>query len=110
MAGKELKLYMAQRFTAMIMVPFIIVHLGVIIYASRDGLSAAEILSRTKGSLGWMLFYGSFVVAATIHGTIGLRNIAAEMLAWRGRSLDLAMVLAGVALLVLGLRAVAALT
>jgi len=110
MKNKELKLYMAQRLTAMFMVPFILVHLGVIIYASRNGISAAEILGRTKGSIGWMLFYGVFVVAASIHGTIGIRNIASEMFAWRGRSLEAVMALVIVFLIAVGLRAVGAVT
>jgi len=110
MKNKDLKLYMAQRLTAMFMVPFILVHLGVIIYASRNGVSAAEILGRTKGSIGWMLFYGLFVVAASIHGTIGIRNIVSEMFAWRGLKLEIAMVLVVVLLIAVGLRAVGAVT
>ena len=110
MANKEIKLYMMQRITAMFMVPFILIHLGLIIYATRDGVSAAEILSRTKGSIGWMLFYGLFVVAAAIHGTIGIRNIASEMFSWRGRSLDFVMAAVIIALMAIGLRAVGAVT
>ena len=37
----------------------------------RDSLSAAEILGRTRGSIGWAAFYGLFVVAAALHGAIG---------------------------------------
>ncbi len=110
MANKEIKLYMMQRITAMFMVPFILIHLGLIIYATRDGVSAAEILSRTKGSIGWMLFYGLFVAAAAIHGTIGIRNIVSEMFSWRGRSLDFAMAVVIVVLMTMGLRAVGAVT
>ena len=110
MANKELKLYMAQRITAMFMVPFILIHLGIIIYATRGGISAAEILGRTKGSVGWMLFYGLFVVAASIHGTIGIRNIVSEMFSWRGRSLELAMIVVSAGLIAIGLRAVGAVT
>jgi len=101
---------MAQRLSAIFMVPFILVHLGVIIYASRNGISAAEILGRTKGSIGWMLFYGVFVVAASIHGTIGIRNIASEIFSWRGRSLETVMALVIVLLIAVGLRAVGAVT
>ena len=72
--------------------------------------SAAEILARTRGSLGWGLFYGLFVLAAAVHGPIGLRTIVSEMTPWRGRSLDLAAVLFTLLLLGLGLRAVAAVT
>ncbi len=110
MANKELKLYMMQRLTAMFMVPFILIHLGIIIYATRDGISAAEILGRTRGSIGWMLFYGLFVIAAAIHGTIGIRNIVSEVFSWRGRSLEFVMGLLVVLLLAIGLRAVGAVT
>ncbi len=110
MKNKELKLYMTQRLSAIFMVPFILLHLGVIIYASRNGVSAAEILGRTKGSIGWMLFYGLFVVAASIHGTIGIRNIISEMFSWRGLKLEIAMVLVVVLLVAVGLRAVGAVT
>lgn len=110
MVKTELRLYMTQRVSAMFMVPFILVHLGIIIYASRDGISAAEILSRTKGSIGWMLFYGLFVVAAAVHGTIGIRNIVAEMFSWRGRSLEIVMGLVIVVLVAIGWRAIGAIT
>ena len=45
----DLKLYMAQRISAMIMGPLVLGHLAVMIYAIQGGLSSAEILSRTKG-------------------------------------------------------------
>ncbi len=106
----ELRLYMAQRLTAMFMVPFILIHLAIIIYATRDGISAAEILGRTKGSIGWMLFYGLFVIAASIHGTIGIRNIVIEIFSWRGRSLEITMGAVLVLLIAIGLRAVGAVT
>jgi fumarate reductase subunit C len=85
---------------------FVVVHLATIILAARGGLSAAEILGRTRGSLGWLLFYGGFVVAVAIHAPIGLRSIVREMTAWRGRSLDAAAVLAAFLLLMLGWRAI----
>ena len=45
------RLYLLQRLTAALMVPLIAAHIVTIIYATRHGLSAAEILSRTRGSL-----------------------------------------------------------
>ncbi len=104
----ETRLYLLQRFSAMVLAPLILVHLGLIVYAVRGGLGAAEILSRTQGSLAWALFYGIFVLAAALHAPIGLRNVLGEWTAWRGRSLDWAMVAFGCLLLGLGLRAVAA--
>src|SRR3546814_7270871 len=74
----ELWLYVAQRLSAMVLAPLVLVHLGTIIYAIQDGLTAAEIFSRTQGSLFWAVLYGLFVIAAAVHGAIGLRTIARE--------------------------------
>ncbi len=104
-----LRLYLAQRISAMLMVPFVIVHLIAMIYAIQGGLSAAEILGRTQGSAFWFAFYGLFVVAAAVHGAIGLRVIAAEWLRL-ARGLDLLMWAAGALFLGLGARAVLAVT
>ncbi len=94
----------------MILAPLILVHLAVILVAVSGGLSAAEILSRTQGSITWALFYGVFVIAAAIHAPIGLRTVIGEMTPWRGRGLDGAAILFGIVLLALGLRAVWAVT
>lgn len=106
------RLYLLQRLTALLMVPLIIGHLAVIYYATRNGLSAADILARTRGSIGWGLNYTVFVVAAAMHGAIGLRGVLREWgPGWIGKSerrLELAMWVFGVALALLGLRAVAA--
>jgi fumarate reductase subunit C len=103
-----LRLYVWQRLTATLMVPLIVVHLIVIIYATNRGLSAAEILGRTRGSIAWGLFYSLFVVAASIHGAIGVRGVAREWFGWRETALDRLMWIFGVVLIVLGLRAVVA--
>ena len=105
-----LRLYMAQRITALLMAPFVLVHLGVMIYAIQGGLSAAEILGRTQGSALWFLFYGGFVVAVSIHGAIGLRVIAFEWGGLKGRALEALMWVAGFGLFGLGARAVWAVT
>ena len=102
------RLYVWQRLMATLMVPLIVVHLIVIIYATNRGLSAAEILGRTRGSIVWGLYYGTFVVAAAIHGAIGVRGVAREWLGWREKALDRLMWIFGGLLLILGLRAVAA--
>ncbi len=102
------RLYLLQRASAMVLAPLVLIHLAVILLAVQDGLSAAEILGRTQGSVLWGGFYGLFVVAAAVHGPIGLRTVIREMTPWRGRALDLTMVLFGLLLLGLGLRAVAA--
>ena len=103
------RLYLWQRGTAALMAPLVLVHLAVIFYATRQGLSAADILGRTRGSVAWMLFYGVFVLAAAIHASIGLRTIFIEWLAMRGRAADIAAVLIGLVLATLGFRAIIAL-
>ena len=108
----NLRLYILQRLTAALMVPLILGHLIVIFYATRKGLSAADILGRTRGSFWWALYYGVFVLAAALHGAIGVRSVASEWsprpLRRNPRALDFLMWAFGVALALLGLRAVAA--
>lgn len=95
-----------QRVSAMVLVLCVVVHLGGIIYAVRGGLTAAEILGRTRGNWGFGAFYTVFVVACAIHAPIGVANIVAETTGGRGpSSLVIASVL-GLAILAMGLRAV----
>jgi fumarate reductase subunit C len=101
-------LWVAQRATAVVLALFVVVHLFTIIYAVRGGLTAGEILARTRGSLMWGAFYSAFVIAAAIHGAIGLRTIAAEWLGFRGDAAEVAMTAIGLALTILGLRGVVA--
>jgi fumarate reductase subunit C len=105
-AGTETRLWIAQRASAGVLALCVVVHLIVIIYAMRGGLSAAEILGRTRGNAGWLAFYALFVLAAAVHVPIGLRAICSEWLGWRGRSLSVGVHLLAVVLAVLGLRAV----
>ncbi|MSP87487.1 MAG: succinate dehydrogenase [Alphaproteobacteria bacterium] len=100
------RLWLAQRASAAMLALCVAVHLATMIYAVQGGLSAAEILGRTRGSITWLAFYGLFVLAVAVHAPIGLRAILREMTAWRGRSLDLAAFGFGLALIWLGLRAV----
>ena len=104
----SLRLYVWQRLSAAAMIPLIVIHLATIFYATGDGLSAAEILSRTKGSLLWGLFYAAFVAAAAIHGAIGLRSVLTDWSILSARRCNGIMWVFGLALLLLGLRAVAA--
>lgn len=106
----ELRLYVAQRLSALVLAPLVLAHLAGIVYATRGGLSAAEILARTEGSLAFTAFYGLFVLAAAVHAPVGLHTTIREMTPWRGRSLDAAACLFGLLVLGLGLRAVAAIT
>ena len=107
------RLYVLQRVTALVMVPLIIGHVAIIIYATRRGVSAVEIFSRTRGSFFWASYYGAFVIAATVHAVIGLRTVLQEWgpLAVRRspRGLDAIACAVGVLLLILGLRAIYAL-
>lgn len=106
----DLRLYMLQRITALLMAPLVLGHLAVMIYAIQGGLSAAEILGRTQGSLLWFLFYGTFTLAVSIHGAIGLRAIAFEWGGLKGAGLEVFMWVSGLVLLTLGGRAVWAVT
>lgn len=102
----QVLLWGAQRLSGAVLALCVIVHLVTLIYAVRGGLTAAEILGRTRGSLAWAAFYSLFVTAAAIHAPIGLRAVVAETFGWRGRGLDLATLAAGVLLAVSGGRAV----
>ena len=102
----ERHLFHAQRISALLLAPLVLVHVGLILWAVRDGLSAEEILSRTEGSLVWAIFYGAFVVAVTVHAPIGLRNVLTEWTALPRRVIDAVSILTGLVLLALGLRAV----
>ena len=106
----SLRLYMLQRITALLMAPFVIGHIAVMIYAIQGGLSAAEILGRTQGSVLWFLFYGTFTVAVAIHGAIGLRTITHEWAGVKGAALEALMWVIGAGLFALGARAVWAVT
>lgn len=106
----NLRLYMLQRITALLMAPLVLGHLAVMVYAIQGGLSAAEILGRTQGSALWFLFYGSFVVAVSIHGAIGLRTVAHEWGGLKGIALEVFMWGVGLGLFALGARAVWAVT
>ena len=95
-----------QRISAMVLALCVLVHLGVMVYAVRGGLSAAEILGRTQGNWGFAAFYAVFVVACAVHVPVGVANIARE---WWGLGESVALWLSrafGLLLLVMGLRAV----
>ena len=102
----QVLIWTAQRISATVLAVCVVVHLVTIIYAVRNGLSAAEILDRTRGSFGWAAFYTLFVLAVTVHAPIGLRNVLAETFGWRGRGLDVAMLAVAMTLVMWGGRAV----
>jgi fumarate reductase subunit C len=86
----------------------VVAHLTTIIYAVQNGLSAAEVLGRTRGNAAWFAFYSVFVVAVSIHAPIGLRAVFTEWLKWRGASRDVLLLAFGVLLAAMGMRAVGA--
>jgi fumarate reductase subunit C len=104
----NVRLYVWQRLTAAIMAPLVLAHIVVIFYATRKGLSAADILARTRGSFAWASFYGAFVVAAAIHATIGVRNVLTEWSPLEDRGAGMLAGVFGVLLFLLGARAVVA--
>ena len=106
----DLRLYMLQRLSALVMMPLVLGHIAVMVYAVQGGLSAEEILGRTRGSLGWALFYGLFVLAVSVHASIGLRVIAHETLGLKGAALRWGTVAVFLGLLWTGARAVWAVT
>lgn len=99
-------LWILQRASAAVLALCVTVHLATMIYAIRGGLSAAEILGRTRGNFGWLAFYTVFVAAVTVHAPIGLRPVLGEWLGWRGVSRDAFLAALAVVLAALGMRAV----
>lgn len=104
----EVLLWGAQRASAAVLALCVVVHLATMIYAVRSGLSAAEILGRTQGNIGWLIFYALFVAAVAVHAPIGLRTILAETCNWRSRGLDVLTGAVALLLLLWGMRAVIA--
>lgn len=104
----NVRLYLWQRATAALMAPMILVHLAVIFYAMGHRLTAAQILSRTQDSIVWGLFYGTFVLLASTHASIGIRNVLCEWGRLKTGSAGMVAAAFGAVLIVLGLRAVAA--
>ena len=102
----EALLWGAQRASAVVLAVCVAVHLATIIYAVQGGLTAAEILARTRGNAGWFAFYSVFVLAASVHAPIGLRAVASEWLGWNGRSRELVLLFVSLGLLWAGMRAV----
>ena len=102
----ETRLYLAQRVSAMIMAPLVLLHLAVMIYAIQGGLSAEEILARTRGSLFWGTIYGLFVLAVSLHAAIGLRHVLLEWTRLLPRWLNCIRLVFAIGLIGLGARAV----
>ena len=104
----NVRLYIWQRATAALLLPLIIVHIAVIFYATRHGMTAADILSRTRGSIAWASYYGLFVAIISIHASIGVRNVLVEWSPIAERRAGRYAIGFGLLLFMLGVRAVAA--
>jgi fumarate reductase subunit C len=102
----QVRLWYWGRISSMVLAFCVLVHLAVIIYAVRGGLSGAEVLARTHGSLSFGLFYTVFVLACAVHVPLGLARIVREELGWREPGANLLAALSALLLLVLGLRSV----
>ena len=97
-------LYLAQRLSAVILAAAVLVHIATVVYAAQGGLTAGEILARTKGNTGFFAFYTTFALAAAVHAPIGLRSVLREWTDWRGRSLDIALTAFACLIAVMGVR------
>jgi fumarate reductase subunit C len=102
----QVRLWYWQRLSAMVLAVCVLIHLGVIMYAVRGGLSAAQILGRTHGSWSFGVFYAGFVLACAVHVPIGMARIIQETLGWRDKPVWTLAGLFGALLLVTGLIAV----
>lgn len=101
----QAKLWYAQRISAMVLGICVAIHLVIIFYAIRGGLSAQEILGRTQGNLLFAFFYEIFVLACFVHAPIGIANILQETFPKSGLAKPAAWLLA-VLILILGSTAV----
>ncbi|MBJ7504081.1 MAG: hypothetical protein JHC68_08425, partial [Polynucleobacter sp.] len=64
---RQAKLWYLQRISAMVLGICVAIHLAIIFYAIRGGLTAGEILGRTQGNWLFAIFYEIFVLACFIH-------------------------------------------
>ena len=74
----QARLWYAQRISAMVLGLCVAIHLVIMFYAIRGGLTAGEILGRTQGNWLFAIFYEVFVLACLVHAPIGLANILRE--------------------------------
>ncbi len=102
--------FVLQRLTAALLAPLVLLHLGGIVWAVQGGLAAEDILARTRGSLALAAFYAVFACAAAVHAAIGVETVFREWTRLTARAAAWIAALFGVALALLGLRAVLAVT
>lgn len=102
----QAKLWYWQRISAMVLALCVVVHIAIMIYAVRGGLSGTEILGRTRGSVPFAVFYAIFVLACAVHVPVGLMRMIEEWFRPGRFAAVAAAKLSGAAILFLGLRAV----
>tara|TARA_R110002049_G_scaffold86285_1_gene219511 strand:+ start:611 stop:958 length:348 start_codon:yes stop_codon:yes gene_type:complete len=98
-------LYRLQRYSAMVLAPLVVIHIGLILMAARTHPTPATVLEQFQAQPLWPLFYLIFVLAITVHVPIGLWQIWRSIEAlptWLGALLSTCFALI---LLLLGLRA-----
>jgi len=95
-----------QRISAMALAIFVVIHLVIMMIAVQGGLTAAEILSRTQGSIAFGVFYALFVVACAVHVPLGVAKIAQEWTPLSAAGAALVGRLFAVVILVMGFAAV----
>ena len=105
-AVAEARRWYWMRISSMVLAVCVLVHLATVVYAVRGGLSAGEILGRTRGSITFAAFYGVFVIACAIHVPIGVESVVREWLGASPRTARVVGRVAALAIAVLGLRAV----
>jgi fumarate reductase subunit C len=105
----NVRLYVWQRATAALMAPLVLIHIAVIFYATRQQMTAADILSRTHGSAAWAAYYAVFVAAVSIHASIGVRNVLSEWTPLAERHAGQLAIILGIVLALLGAHAILAL-
>lgn len=105
-AHADTRRWFIQRVSAAVLAVAVVVHLGVIIMATQNGLSATEIVDRIQGNYTWMVFYIIFVVAAALHAPVGLRTIIREMTRMQGSFPGFIAGCIGLILLIMGVQAV----
>lgn len=102
----ETKLWLWQRLSAAVVALCVVVHLGMIVYAVRGGLTAAEIVGRVSGNELWFAFYSIFVIAISVHAPIGVRTVLNEMTSLTPKQTHMIMGLLCLIILVMGFRAI----
>lgn len=102
----QAKAWYWQRISAMVLTIFVVVHLAIMIIAIRDGLTAAEILSRTQGSIAFGVFYALFVLACAVHVPIGVAKILEEWFSLSVQAASLISKIMAAVIVIMGLTAV----